>query len=208
IDGPALTIRRFGTTRLQVEDLVKFGAMTPALVDFLRACVEARQNVVVSGGTGSGKTTLLNALSSFIPRAERILTIEDVAELRLDQPQVVRLEARPPNLEGTGGVTIRDLVKNALRMRPDRIVIGECRGGEALDMLQAMNTGHEGSLTTVHANSPRDAFTRLETLCLMAGMDLPVWALREQIRSAVHLVIQLTRMQDGTRKVTCITEIT
>jgi pilus assembly protein CpaF len=170
--------------------------------------VLAKKNIVISGGTGTGKTTILNLLSSFIPNDERIVTVEDTAELRMQQEHVVRLEARPANIEGQGQVTIRDLVKNCLRMRPDRIVVGECRGGEALDMLQAMNTGHDGSLTTIHANTPRDAFTRLETLCLMAGMDLPVWALREQIRSAVHLVVQLSRLQDGSRKVICITEVT
>ncbi len=207
IDGPALTIRRFGTKRLRVEDLVKVGAMTPAVVDFLRAAVEARQNILVSGGTGSGKTTLLNALSSFIPRAERILTIEDVAELKLDQPHVVRLEARPPNLEGTGGVTIRDLVKNALRMRPDRIVIGECRGGEALDMLQAMNTGHDGSLTTIHANSARDALSRVETMVMMSGYDLPLRAIRQQASSAIDLIIQVARLRDGSRRVTGVSEV-
>jgi pilus assembly protein CpaF len=207
IDGPALTIRRFGTTRLHVEDLIAIGAMTPPLVDFLRACVEARENMVVSGGTGSGKTTLLNALSSFIPRAERIVTIEDVAELKLDQPQVVRLEARPPNLEGSGAITIRDLVRNALRMRPDRIIIGECRGGEALDMLQAMNTGHDGSLTTIHANSGRDALSRIETMVLMAGYDLPLRAIRQQAASAIDIVIQIERLRDGSRRVTGVSEI-
>ena len=178
------------------------------MVDFLKVCVLSKKNMIISGGTGTGKSTILNMLSSFIPNDDRIITVEDTAELRMQQEHVVRLEARPPNIEGHGAITIRDLVKNSLRMRPDRIVVGECRGGEALDMLQAMNTGHDGSLTTIHANSPRDAFTRLETLCLMAGMDLPVWALREQIRSAVHVVVQLTRLQDGSRKVTCITEVT
>ncbi len=207
IDGPTLTIRRFGTKRLHVEDLIQIGAMSAPVVDFLRAAVEARQNILVSGGTGSGKTTLLNALSSFIPRAERILTIEDVAELKLDQPHVVRLEARPNNLEGTGGVSIRDLVRNALRMRPDRIVIGECRGSEALDMLQAMNTGHDGSLTTIHANSARDALSRVETMVLMSGYELPLRAIRQQAASAIDLVIQVARLRDGSRRVTGISEI-
>jgi pilus assembly protein CpaF len=207
IDGPSLTIRRFGTKRMHVEDLIQIGAMTAPVVDFLRAAVEARQNILVSGGTGSGKTTLLNALSSFIPRAERILTIEDVAELKLDQPHVVRLEARPPNLEGTGGVAIRDLVRNALRMRPDRIVIGECRGSEALDMLQAMNTGHDGSLTTIHANSTRDALSRVETMVLMSGFELPLRAIRQQVASAIDLVIQVARLRDGSRRVTGVSEV-
>ena len=207
IDGPTLTIRRFGKKRLRIEDLVALGAMTRPIVDFLRAAVEARQNILVSGGTGSGKTTLLNALSSFIPRADRILTIEDVAELKLDQPHVVRLEARPPNLEGTGDVTIRDLVRNALRMRPDRIVVGECRGGEALDMLQAMNTGHDGSLTTIHANSARDALSRVETMVMMSGYELPLRAIRDQVSSAINLVIQVARLRDGTRRVTGVSEI-
>ena len=177
----------------------KLGAMTPPVVDFLRAAVEARLNILVSGGTGSGKTTLLNVLSSFIPRAERIVTIEDAAELTLNQPHVVRLEARPPNFEGTGGVTIRDLVRNALRMRPDRIIVGECRGGEALDMLQAMNTGHDGSLTTIHANSARDALSRIETMVMMAGFELPLRAIREQTASAIDLVVQVARLRDGSR---------
>jgi pilus assembly protein CpaF len=207
IDGPTLTIRRFGTKRMHVRDLILAGAVTEAVVDFLRAAVEARQNILVSGGTGSGKTTLLNALSSFIPRAERILTIEDVAELKLEQPHVVRLEARPPNLEGTGGVTIRDLVRNALRMRPDRIVIGECRGSEALDMLQAMNTGHDGSLTTIHANSARDALSRVETMVLMSGFELPLRAIRQQVSSAINLVIQVARLRDGSRRVTGVSEV-
>jgi pilus assembly protein CpaF len=207
IDGPTLTIRRFGTQRLHIEDLVALGAMTPALVDFLRAAVEARQNIVVSGGTGSGKTTLLNALSSFIQRAERIVTIEDVAELKLDQPHIVRLEARPPNLEGTGEVTIRDLVRNALRMRPDRIVVGECRGSEALDMLQAMNTGHDGSLTTIHANSARDALSRIETMVMMSGYELPLRAIRQQEASAINIVIQVARLRDGCRRVVGVSEI-
>jgi pilus assembly protein CpaF len=182
--------------------------MSSAMADFLRTCVVGRKNIVVAGGTGSGKTTLLNALSSVIPEDERIVTIEDAAELRLQKPHVVRLESRPANAEGAGAIPIRRLVINALRMRPDRIVVGECRGGEALDMLQAMNTGHDGSLTTVHANSPRDALGRLETLVLMAGMDLPVKVVREQIRSAVHLIVQQARLSDGSRKVTSITEVT
>ncbi|MGD1067847.1 MAG: ATPase, T2SS/T4P/T4SS family [Vulcanimicrobiaceae bacterium] len=207
VDGPVLTIRRFGTTRLHIEDLIAVGAMTAPVADFLRAAVEARQNILVSGGTGSGKTTLLNAISSFIPRAERIVTIEDVAELKLDQPHIVRLEARPPNLEGLGAVTIRDLLRNALRMRPDRVVIGECRGGEALDMLQAMNTGHDGSLTTIHANSARDALSRVETMVLMSGYDLPLRAIREQAASAINLVIQVARLRDGSRRVVGVSEI-
>jgi Flp pilus assembly CpaF family ATPase len=207
VDGPVLTVRRFGATRLHIEDLIGLGAMTAPVADFLRAAVEARQNILVSGGTGSGKTTLLNAISSFIPRAERIVTIEDVAELKLDQPHIVRLESRPPNLEGLGAVTIRDLLRNALRMRPDRIVIGECRGGEALDMLQAMNTGHDGSLTTIHANSARDALSRVETMVLMSGYDLPLRAIREQSASAINLVIQVARLRDGSRRVTGVSEI-
>ncbi len=207
VNGPSITIRRFPEKAFTAEDLVHMNAISPDMVEFLKVCVLTRKNMIISGGTGTGKTTILNMLSSFIPNDDRIITVEDTAELRMQQDHVVRLEARTANIEGQGQVSIRDLVKNCLRMRPDRIVIGECRSGEALDMLQAMNTGHEGSLTTIHANTPRDAFTRLETLCLMAGMDLPVWALREQIRSAVHVVVQLTRMQDGTRKVTCITEV-
>ena len=207
VQGPTLTIRRFPEKAFSHEDLIRMGAITQAMVDFLKTCVMTKKNIIISGGTGTGKTTILNMLSSFIGSDERIITVEDTAELRLQQEHIVRLEARSANIEGQGQVPIRDLVKNCLRMRPDRIVVGECRGGEALDMLQAMNTGHDGSLTTIHANSSRDAFTRLETLCLMAGMDLPVWALREQIRSAVHILVQLTRMQDGTRKVTCITEV-
>jgi pilus assembly protein CpaF len=207
VQGPTLTIRRFPEKAFGPDDLARMGAITPPMVEFLKTCVAMKKNIIISGGTGTGKTTILNMLSSFIGNDERIITVEDTAELRMQQEHVVRLEARSANIEGQGQVAIRDLVKNCLRMRPDRIVIGECRGGEALDMLQAMNTGHDGSLTTIHANSSRDAFTRLETLCLMAGMDLPVWALREQIRSAVHILVQLTRMQDGTRKVTCITEV-
>lgn len=207
VQGPSITIRRFPEKAFTAEDLFNMKSIDRAMIEFLKICVLLKKNIIISGGTGTGKTTILNMLSGFIPNDERIVTVEDTAELRLQQDHIVRLEARPANIEGQGQVSIRDLVKNCLRMRPDRIVVGECRGGEALDMLQAMNTGHEGSLTTIHANSPRDAFTRLETLCLMAGMDLPVWALREQIRSAVHMLVQLTRMQDGARKVTCITEV-
>jgi pilus assembly protein CpaF len=207
LNGPTLTIRKFSKQPLTVEDLIRFGSITPEAVEFLKACVVARLNIVVSGGTGTGKTTFLNILSSFIPEDERIVTIENAAELQLRQEHVVTLESRPPNIEGKGEVTIRDLVINSLRMRPDRIVVGECRGGEALDMLQAMNTGHDGSLTTLHANSPRDALSRLETMCLMAGMDLPMRAIREQIASAMDLIIQQERMRDGSRKVTRITEV-
>ncbi|UCC87194.1 MAG: CpaF family protein [Anaerolineales bacterium] len=207
LNGPTLTIRKFSKTPLTIDDLIRFGSITPESVEFLKACVIARLNVVVSGGTGSGKTTLLNILSGFIPDDERIITVENAAELQLRQEHVVTLESRPPNIEGKGEVTIRDLVINCLRMRPDRIVVGECRGGEALDMLQAMNTGHDGSLTTAHANSPRDTLSRLETMCLMAGMDLPVRAIREQIASAVDLIVQEERMRDGSRKVVNITEV-
>lgn len=207
IGGPFLTIRKFAADPLQVEDLIRFGSLDPRSARFLQACIVGRLNVIVSGGTGTGKTTLLNVLSSFIPSDERIITVEDAKELQLHQEHVLSLESRPPNVEGRGEVTIRDLVKNTLRMRPDRIVVGECRSGEALDMLQAMNTGHDGSLTTVHANSPRDALSRLETLVLMAGFDLPIRAIREQLSSAVDLVVQLTRLSDGTRRVTHITEI-
>ena len=207
LDGPAVTIRRFGTKRLNIADLVALGAVSPAVVEFLRAAVEGRLNIVVSGGTGSGKTTFLNVLSAFIPSDERIVTIEDAAELRLSQDHVVRLESRPPNIEGNGEIKIRDLVRNALRMRPDRIIVGECRGGEALDMLQAMNTGHDGSLTSVHANTPRDALARIETMVMMAGFDLPVRAIREQICSAVDVIIQTARLRDGSRKVMSITEV-
>lgn len=205
--GPCLTIRKFSRDPLTVDDLIRFGTMTPEIAHFLKACVEARLNIVVSGGTGSGKTTLLNVLSSFIPGDERIVTIENAAELQLRQEHVVTLESRPPNIEGKGEVTIRDLVINALRMRPDRIVVGECRGGEALDMLQAMNTGHDGSMTTVHSNSPRDTLHRLETMVLMAGMDLPVRAIREQIASALDLIIHMARLKDGSRKIVAITEV-
>ncbi|MFM8270663.1 MAG: ATPase, T2SS/T4P/T4SS family [Pseudomonadota bacterium] len=207
IQGPMLTIRKFSKNRITYKDLVKYGSMTDEMADFLRACIEARLNVVISGGTGSGKTTLLNVLSSFIPNGERIVTVEDSAELQLIQEHWGRLETRPANMEGKGEVTIRDLVRNTLRMRPDRIVVGECRSGEALDMLQAMNTGHDGSMTTVHSNTPRDCIARLETLCLMAGMDLPAKAIREQIASAVNLIVQQTRLSDGSRKVTSITEV-
>jgi len=207
LDGPSLTIRRFGSNPLTLEDLLKFGAFTPEMVMFMEGAMKARLNVIISGGTGSGKTTLLNTLSSFISNENRIVTIEDAAEIQLQQEHVLRLETRPANIEGKGAVTATDLVKNALRMRPDRIIIGECRGGEALDMLQAMNTGHDGSLTTVHANTPRDAISRIETLVNMSGIELPMAALRKQIASAVHLIIQASRLQGGPRKVTYVTEI-
>ena len=207
LDGPSLTIRRFGSNPLTLEDLLKFGAFTPEMVMFMEGAMKARLNVIISGGTGSGKTTLLNTLSSFISNENRIVTIEDAAEIQLQQEHVLRLETRPANIEGKGAVSATDLVKNALRMRPDRIIIGECRGGEALDMLQAMNTGHDGSLTTVHANNPRDAISRIETLVNMSGIELPIQALRKQIASAVHLIIQASRLQGGPRKVTYITEI-
>ncbi len=205
--GPCLTIRKFSKVPYTDKDLIRFGTMTPAIAEFARLCVLMRKNIVISGGTGSGKTTLLNVLSSYLPENERIITIEDAAELKLEQTHVVRLEARPPNIEGRGAITIRDLVRNALRMRPDRIVVGECRGGEALDMLQAMNTGHDGSLTTVHANSPRDVISRLETMVLMSGMDLPVRAIREQIASAIDLIIHESRLSDGSRRIVKITEV-
>lgn len=208
LKGPSISIRKFAQRRLQVEDLVQFDSVDKQMVDFLRICVEQKKNIVISGGTGSGKTTLLNIISNLIPPLERIVTIEDAAELKLYHDNLVTLEARPANVEGRGQVSIRELVKNSLRMRPDRIVVGECRGGEALDMLQAMNTGHDGSLTTAHANSPRDMLSRLETMVLMAGMDLPVAAIREQIASAVQIIVQQTRFACGTRKVTSITEIT
>ena len=207
LSGPTVTIRRFGTRRLTTDDLLAKQSANRQILDFLKACVESRLNIVISGGTGSGKTTFLNILSSYLPQRERIVTIEDAAELCLNQPHVVRLESRPPNLEGTGQITIRDLVRNALRMRPDRIVVGECRGAEALDMLQAMNTGHDGSLTTIHANSARDSLSRIETMVLMAGFDLPVRAIREQVSSAINVVIQTARLRDGSRKVVSISEI-
>ncbi|MBI2914857.1 MAG: CpaF family protein [Firmicutes bacterium] len=207
LNGPVLTIRKFPANPLRVEDLIRFGTFTREVAALLEGCVKTRLNIVVSGGTGSGKTTLLNVLSSFIPSDERIVTIEDAAELRLRQEHVVSLEGRPPNVEGRGAIAIRDLVRNALRMRPDRIVVGEVRGGEALDMLQAMNTGHDGSLTTAHANSPRDLISRLETMVLMAGMELPVRAIREQIASAVDVIVQQARLRDGSRKVTEVTEV-
>ena len=207
VGGSSLTIRKFAKEPLRAHDLVEYGTLTADMTEILNACVNARLNIIISGGTGTGKTTLLNVLSSFIPSDERIVTIEDAVELQLQQEHVVRLESRPANIEGRGEVTIRDLVRNALRMRPDRIVVGECRGGESLDMLQAMNTGHDGSLSTVHANSPRDAIARLETLALMAGMDLPLRAVREQIASAVDVIIQVSRLRDGSRRVTHITEV-
>jgi pilus assembly protein CpaF len=208
IDGPSLTIRKFGKRSMTMRDLISYTSITAEMAAFLELCVKLRKNILISGGTGSGKTTLLNIVSNYVPNDERIVTIEDAAELRLNQPHLVRLESRPPNIEGRGQIAIRDLVRNSLRMRPDRIVIGECRGGEALDMLQAMNTGHDGSLTTIHANSPRDAMARLETLVLMAGFDLPLRAIREQIASAISIVVQIGRMKDGTRKVQAISEIT
>ena len=207
IDGPVLTIRKFAQDPFMAEDLVTFGTISDPVANFLRSAVKGRINLIVSGGTGAGKTTTLNVLSSFLPEDERIITIEDAAELRLQQPHIVRLEARPPNIEGRGEVAIRDLLRNALRMRPDRIVIGEVRGSEALDMLQAMNTGHDGSVTTIHANSPRDVLSRLETMVLMAGMDLSMRAIREQISSAINLIIHQARLKDGSRRVTHVTEI-
>ncbi len=207
IDGPAVSIRKFSADPYQAEDLISFGTLTPQTVELLEACVRGRLNILVSGGTGAGKTTTLNVLSSFLPDDERIVTIEDAAELRLQQPHVVRLEYRPPNIEGKGEVTIRDLVRNALRMRPDRIVVGEVRGAETLDMMQAMNTGHDGSISTIHSNSPRDALARLETMAMMAGMDLGVRAIREQIASALDLIVHQARMKDGVRRITHVTEI-
>jgi pilus assembly protein CpaF len=207
IDGPSITIRKFKKDKLSIQQLIDFGSLTSQMAEFTRACVLAHLNIVISGGTGSGKTTLLNVLSSYIPEEERIITIEDAAELQLQQDHVLRMETKVANTDGRGAVTIRDLVRNSLRMRPDRIVVGECRGGEALDMLQAMNTGHDGSLTTLHANTPRDAISRLETMVLMSGMDLPLKVVRQQISSAVDLIIQQTRLKDGSRKVTAITEV-
>lgn len=207
IDGTALTIRKFSKVPLTVQNLIDFGTTTVQQMEFLRACVYSGMNVVVSGGTGSGKTTLLNILSGFIPGDERIVTIENAAELQLRQEHVIRLESRPPNIEGKGEITIRDLVINSLRMRPDRVVVGEVRGGEALDLIQAMNTGHDGSMGTAHSNSPRDTLSRLETMCLMSGMDLPIRAIREQIASAVHIICHTDRLRDGSRRITRVTEI-
>ncbi|WP_373458694.1 CpaF family protein [Pseudarthrobacter sulfonivorans] len=207
VNGASLTIRKFAREALTVEKLIGFGSLSPEMAELLRACVLAKMNIIVSGGTGTGKTTMLNVLSSFIPASDRIVTIEDAVELQLQQDHVVRLESRPANIEGKGEVSIRDLVRNSLRMRPDRIVVGEVRGGESLDMLQAMNTGHDGSISTVHANSPRDAVARLETLVLMAGMDLPLRAIREQIASAVNLIVHISRLRDGSRRVTHVTEV-
>ncbi len=208
LNGPSITIRKFSKTPFNIDNIIGFGTLTENMAEFLRACVMVRKNIIISGGTGSGKTTLLNVLSNYLPNRERIITIEDAAELQLHQENIVRLESRPPNIEGKGEISIRDLVRNSLRMRPDRIVVGECRGGEALDMLQAMNTGHDGSLTTIHANTPRDALARLETLVLMAGFDLPLRAVREQVASAIDIIVQVNRERDGSRKVTNISEIT
>jgi pilus assembly protein CpaF len=207
INGPMLTIRKFARDPFTIEDLVEMGTCTKKVADFLESCVRGRLNIIASGGTGTGKTTTLNVLSSFIPDDERIITIEDAAELQLTQKHVLRLESRPPNIEGKGEITIRDLVRNSLRMRPDRIVVGEVRGGEALDMLQAMNTGHDGSLSTVHANSTRDVLSRLETMVMMAGMELPVKAIREQVAAAVDLIVHMNRLKDGTRRFVKITEV-
>jgi pilus assembly protein CpaF len=207
VDGPLLNIRKFVRGPLNMEDLIRLGSCSETVFGFVKACVLARANIVISGGTGSGKTTLLNVLSGYLPDDERIVTIEDSAELRLQQPHVVRLESRPPNIEGRGEVTIRDLVRNSLRMRPDRIVVGEVRGGEALDMMQAMNTGHDGSISTVHSNSPRDALSRVETMMLMAGMDIGIQAIREQVSSALNLIVHQTRMKDGVRRITHVTEV-
>jgi pilus assembly protein CpaF len=207
IDGPSITIRKFRKDKLTIQQLIDLGSLTEIMSTFLRACVVSRFNIIISGGTGSGKTTLLNVLSTFIPDEERIVTIEDAAELQLQQDHVVRLETKPVNLDGTGRVTVRDLVRNCLRMRPDRIIVGEVRGGEAIDMLQAMNTGHDGSLTTLHANTPRDALSRIETMCMMAGMEMPIKVLREQAASAIDLIVQVSRIRDGSRKVTQITEV-
>ena len=207
LNGPVMTIRKFSADPFTIDDLIQMGTCSRKLSDFMKACVKGRINILISGGTGTGKTTLLNVVSSFIPNDERIITIEDAAELQLNQSHVIRLESRPPNIEGKGAVVIRDLVRNALRMRPDRIVVGEVRGGEALDMLQAMNTGHDGSLSTVHANSPRDVLSRLETMVLMAGVALPVRAIREQISSAINLIIHMSRLKDGTRKILKVAEV-
>ncbi len=207
LDGPSITIRKFLRDKLSAQQLIELGTLTPGMSEFLTACVRARLNILISGGTGSGKTTLLNVLSGYIPENERIITIEDAAELQLQQDHVLRMETKPRNVEGGGETTVRDLVRNSLRMRPDRIVVGECRGGEALDMLQAMNTGHDGSLTTLHANSPRDALSRLETMVLMAGVELPLKVVRQQVSSAVDLIVQQTRLKDGSRKITAITEV-
>jgi len=207
VDGASLTIRKFRKEKLSIAQLIEFNTLTEGMANFLRACVLGRLNIIISGGTGSGKTTFLNVLSGFIPEEERIVTIEDAAELQLQQDHVVRLETKLANVEGHGVVSVRELVRNSLRMRPDRIVVGECRGGEALDMLQAMNTGHDGSLTTIHANSPRDALSRLETLVLMSGMDFPIKIVRQQISSAVDVIVQMSRLRDGTRKITAVTEV-
>jgi len=207
VNGASLTIRKFSRIPLTVQNLITYGTLSPEMAELLEACVKARLNILVTGGTGTGKTTLLNVLSTFLPEQDRIVTIEDAVELQLQQQHVVRLESRPPNIEGKGEISIRDLLRNSLRMRPDRIIVGEVRGGESLDMLQAMNTGHDGSISTVHANSPRDAVSRLETLVLMAGMDLPLRAIREQIASAVNLIVHLSRLRDGTRRVTHVTEV-
>jgi pilus assembly protein CpaF len=207
LTGPYLTIRKFAREPFTIEDFVEMGTCTDKVADFLKACVEGRMNIIASGGTGTGKTTTLNVMSSFIPDEERIITIEDSAELQLHQRHVLKLEYRPPNIEGTGEITIRDLVRNALRMRPDRIIVGEVRGGEALDMLQAMNTGHDGSISTVHSNSPRDVLSRLETMTLMAGMDLPIRAIREQVSSAINLIVHMNRLKDGTRRFMKVTEV-
>jgi len=207
LNGPVLTIRKFSVDPYTVEDLIGFGTLTQGMAAFLAACVKIKLNILVSGGSGAGKTTLLNVLSSFIPEGERVVTVEDAAELKLHQPHVVRLESRPPNIEGKGEIRIRDLVRNCLRMRPDRIVVGEVRGGEALDMLQAMNTGHEGSISTIHSNTPRDALARIETMVMMAGMDLPSRAIREQVAAAIHMIVQVSRLSDGSRKVVSVSEI-
>jgi pilus assembly protein CpaF len=208
LKGPCLTIRKFAREKFTMDDLLRFSSISQGMAEFLQMCVTARKNTVVAGGTGSGKTTTLNIISNFIPAVERIVTIEDAAELQLHHEHWIQLESRPPNIEGKGQITIRDLVRNSLRMRPDRIIVGECRGGEALDMLQAMNTGHDGSLTTAHANTPRDTLSRLETMVLMSGMDLPVRAIREQIASAIDVIVQQSRFSDGSRKITHITEVT